>query len=124
MGLSLLTRFVIFSKKQNLFNNFSVIILSVKLNILWLKNSIGITLEQEIQTNKRIALLPYYFWPRTDAWEQIKLELEARAWISVTERTNTLNNIANIINCWQNKTGNETLDELQQKFEQVHIYKY
>ena len=45
--------------------------LKCKLNILWLENELGITIEQ-------IPLTDYFFSPKSDTWDQIRQELETK----------------------------------------------
>ena len=74
-----------------------------KLNILWLDNKLGIAIDQ-IQQNEQIPLTNYFFWPKTDAWTQIKNELEAKSWIQNEDKAKLLNSIASIMNEWQSHT--------------------
>jgi 30S ribosomal protein 3 len=64
-----------------------------KLNILWLKNELGIAVDQ-LQSEERIPLTEYFFWPKNDAWDQIRRELETKPWISTIEKGNLLNTAA------------------------------
>ena len=56
-----------------------------KLNVLWLENELGIAIDQ-IQSGEQIPLTDYFFWPKIDAWYQIKRELETKPWISKEEK--------------------------------------
>lgn len=48
-----------------------------KLNILWLENELGIAIDQ-IQSGEQIPLTDYFFWPKSDTWDQIRRELETK----------------------------------------------
>jgi 30S ribosomal protein 3 len=74
-----------------------------KLNILWLDNKLGIAIDQ-IQQNEQIPLTNYFFWQKTDAWTQIKNELEAKSWIQNKDKAKLLNSIASIMNEGQSLT--------------------
>jgi len=79
-----------------------------KLNILWLENELGIAIDQ-IQAGEQIPLTDYFFWPKSDTWDQIRQELETKPWILTKEKAQLLNATATIMNEWQNsmnKTAN------------------
>ncbi|KAJ4961282.1 hypothetical protein NE237_021192 [Protea cynaroides] len=46
------------------------------LKFIWLAKNIGLALDQNIPGHGTIPLSPYYFWPRKDAWEELKTLLE------------------------------------------------
>ncbi|KAL2522363.1 Uncharacterized protein Fot_26286 [Forsythia ovata] len=52
-----------------------------------------------------IPLSPYYFWPRKDACEELKVMLDRKPWISNKHTVGLLNQSAHIINLWQHTTG-------------------
>ena len=54
--------------------------LQLRLKVAWFKNFLGLDVDQ-IDTNQQYFLTPYYFWPRTEAWEQLKLELDSKVWL-------------------------------------------
>ena len=72
-----------------------------KLNILWLENELGIAIDQ-IQAREQIPLTDYFFWPKSDTWDQIRQELETKPWILTKEKAQLLNATATIMNEWQN----------------------
>ena len=72
-----------------------------KLNILWLENELGIAIDQ-IQAGEQIPLTDYFFWPKSDIWDQIRQELETKPWILTKEKAQLLNATATIMNEWQN----------------------
>lgn len=87
------------------------------LKFLWLEKSIAVSLDQKV-ADKAIPLTEYFFWPQKDAWEDMKVYLEAEEWISQDNSIMLLNQITEIINYWQereniNKNG---LNDIKMKF--------
>ncbi|MBA0769929.1 hypothetical protein Gotri_018615 [Gossypium trilobum] len=80
----------------------------VVLKFIWMEKDIGMALDQVIPGHGSIPLSPYYFWPRKDAWEELKVLLESKPWISHMQRIHLLNQATDIINLWQTSGGNLT----------------
>jgi 30S ribosomal protein 3 len=76
------------------------------IQVLWLDNSLGFAINQTTAKTK-VALTPYYFWPISDAWQQIKLELESKSWIKESERFKILNSITDTMNKWENSLSSD-----------------
>ncbi|KAM1164344.1 hypothetical protein ACFX13_024517 [Malus domestica] len=76
------------------------------LKFIWMEKNIGIALDQMIPGHGSIPLSPYYFWPRRDAWEEFKVLLESKPWISQKQMIILLNQATDIINLWQQSGGN------------------
>ena len=73
---------------------------NLNLQILWLNDSLGFCIN--CQTPKGIIpLTSYYFWPISEAWEQLRFELDSKSWILEKERIEILNQIVDIMNDWQ-----------------------
>ncbi|XP_071696184.1 small ribosomal subunit protein cS23-like [Rutidosis leptorrhynchoides] len=77
------------------------------LKFIWMDKNIGLALDQLIPGYGTIPVSPYYFWPRKDAWEQLKIMLETKPWISQKQLIILLNQATDIINLWQ-QSGAET----------------
>ncbi|XP_071714289.1 small ribosomal subunit protein cS23z-like [Rutidosis leptorrhynchoides] len=78
------------------------------LKFIWMEKNIGLGLDQVIPGHGTIPLSPYFFWPRKDAWEELKTTLESKPWISQKKMIILLNQATDIINLWQQSGGNLT----------------
>uniref|UniRef100_A0A0D6R1L8 30S ribosomal protein 3, chloroplastic n=1 Tax=Araucaria cunninghamii TaxID=56994 RepID=A0A0D6R1L8_ARACU len=76
------------------------------LKFIWMEKNIGLALDQAIPGHGTIPLTPYYFWPRKDAWEELKAALESKPWISQKRTIILLNQATDIINLWQQSGSN------------------
>lgn len=77
------------------------------LKFIWMEKNTGIALDQVIAGGHgTVPLSPYYFWPRKDAWEELKVLLESKPWISQKQMVVLLNQATDIINLWQQSGGN------------------
>ncbi|KAJ9564454.1 hypothetical protein OSB04_000420 [Centaurea solstitialis] len=75
------------------------------LKFIWMEKNIGLALDQVIPGYGTIPVSPYYFWPRKDAWEELKIMLESKPWISQKQVIILLNQATDIINLWQQSGG-------------------
>nr|XP_043634596.1 30S ribosomal protein 3-1, chloroplastic-like [Erigeron canadensis] len=78
------------------------------LKFIWMEKNIGLGLDQVIPGHGTVPLSPYFFWPRKDAWEELKTTLESKPWISQKKMIILLNQATDIINLWQQSGGNLT----------------
>jgi len=91
----------------------------LELQILWLDSSLGLAVNQKTSEGS-LPLTPYYFWPVSEAWEQIRFELNSKPWLSENERIKLLNLVVDVMNKWQQSrtiianevrpTGEETIN--------------
>ena len=85
------------------------------LRIIWLNYSIGLAIDH-VACKGYSPLSSYFFWPRNDAWTQIKKELESKPWISNNDKIDLLNQATVIINYWQDNKRRDPVVEVQNKF--------
>ncbi|CAA0827702.1 30S ribosomal protein 3-1- chloroplastic [Striga hermonthica] len=72
------------------------------LKFVWMDKNVGIALDQVIPGGHgTIPVSPYYFWPRKDAWDELRVVLESKPWISRKQAVVLLNQATDIINLWQ-----------------------
>ena len=92
----------------------------LKLKIVWFKDFLGLAIEQVI-LNQHYSLTPYYFWPKTEAWEQLKLELDSKLWLTQEEKVTLLKIIGDVMNYWLSYRSTKTVKDLLEDLPQTEI---
>jgi 30S ribosomal protein 3 len=81
-----------------------------KLVFLWMDSNIAVAVDQVYARGNSSPLTEYFVWPRKDAWEELKLALEARPWISDKDKILLLNRLTDIINFWMGASAEPVPD--------------
>ncbi|PRW33920.1 putative chloroplast RF65 [Chlorella sorokiniana] len=85
------------------------------LNFLWLDKNIAVAVDQVFAQGQRSPVTEYFFWPRKDAWEELKASLDTRSWIGEREKVLLLNQCTEVINYWQDE-NKHSLEEARKAF--------
>jgi 30S ribosomal protein 3 len=71
----------------------------LQLRVVWLENFLGLAVDNVI-LNQSYSLTPYYFWPKTEALEQLKLELDSKLWLCQEDKVKILKLAGDVISYW------------------------
>jgi len=94
--------------------------LQLQLKVLWNENFLGLSINQT-SLKSAIPITSYYLWPKTDAWQQLKFELDSKPWLSEQEKIKVLNHTAEIMNYWRKNRGKKSLKTLSEDFSELEF---
>lgn len=87
-----------------------------RLNFLWLDKNIAVSVDQKYSEDQFSPMTEYFFWPRKDAWEELKAALEAKPWVSERDKILMLNKTTEVINYWQDEVTKHSIEDARGKF--------
>lgn len=97
----------------------------LKVKIIWTKNFLGIAIDQVNEKQRSYYFLtPYYFWPKTEAWSQLKLELDSKLWLTEKEKIEILQLAGDVMNYWLLYRKVKTADDLKKDFQEIEILEF
>ena len=88
----------------------------LKLKVFWFKNVLGLAIDQ-VTLNQKYPLTTYYFWPKTEAWEQLKLEVDSKLWITKKEKEKILQTTGDVIKYWLSYQNTKAVENIKEEFE-------
>jgi len=98
--------------------------MQLKLKAVWGKNFLGLAIDQ-VNGVYDLPITTYYFWPRTEAWEQLRLELDLKPWLQKEEKIKVLNSAAKLMNfCMQEYRNSESIEVVKKRFTEVTFTKF
>lgn len=73
-----------------------------KLTFLWLDKTLACGVDQVFSRGNSAPLTEYFVWPRSDAWEDMKVSLESRQWVGDADKVTLLNRLTAVsaVVCW------------------------
>lgn len=87
-----------------------------QLNFLWMDKNIAVAVDQVFAKGQKSPVTEYFFWPRMDAWEELRAALESRPWIDERSKILLLNKTTEVINFWQDEETTHKIADATAKF--------
>ena len=94
--------------------------LRLRLRVAWFKNFLGLAIDQA-NSSQQHSLTPYYFWPKTEAWEQLKLELNSKNWLTQEEKIKTLKITRDVMEYWLSHRNTRSIENFKEDFQNSEI---
>ena len=94
--------------------------LRLRLKVAWFKNFLGLAIGQ-VNTSQHHFLNTYYFWTKTEAWEQLKLELNSKTWLTQEEKIRTLKITRDVMEYWLSYRNTGTIENFKEDFQNSEI---
>ena len=96
--------------------------MQLKLKIIWSNNFIGLGIDQ-VSSKQTIPLTNYFFWPKSEAWEQLKLELNSKPWVKSKDKVKILNTAADVMNFWRTNRNSYAFESIMAQLGDVNFVK-
>jgi len=96
----------------------------LKVKVIWSNNFLGLAIDQVDLKQRYFFLTPYYFWPKTEAWGQLKLELDSKLWLTEEEKIEILQLAGDVMNYWLLYRKIKTVDDLKKDFQEIGIIQF
>ena len=100
-----------------------ILFIKLKLRVLWFKEFLGLAIDQEFG-NQLYPLTAYYIWPKTEAWEQLKLELDSRPWLTKEKKVQILNLATEIMNSWKKHQNIGSTEQISLDLDRVNFVNF
>jgi len=97
--------------------------MQLKLRVFWFKEFLGLAIDQKGLTHSS-PLTHYYIWPRTEAWGQLKEELDLKPWLPKEDKIYCLNLATEIINYWKKNRELEFRGKDQACFSDINFVEF
>jgi 30S ribosomal protein 3 len=94
--------------------------IQLKLKIAWFKNFLGLSIDQ-VNSTQQYPLTPYYFWPKTEAWELLRLDLNSKIWLTQEEKFRILKTTGDVMEYWLSYRDTKTCENLQEDFPGIEV---
>jgi 30S ribosomal protein 3 len=88
------------------------------LKVYWSEESLLLGVDR-LYNASRSPITDYFNWPKENAWESLKVQLEKKEWIDQQERYSLLQQATDVINFWQQKKENPSVDKAREKFPEI-----
>ena len=93
----------------------------LKLKVAWFKNFLGLAIDQVSLDKQQYSLTSYCFWPKTEAWKQLELELDSKLWLNQEEKVKILKTAGDITNYWVSYRNTKSVNQLKEDFKRVEV---
>ena len=91
----------------------------LKLKVVWCRGFLALAIDQLILNRHYYPLTSYYLWSKTNAWEQLKAELNLKPWLNKKEKIEILNLATEVMNHWLQYRNIQDTKNIKKLFNRV-----